>query len=130
MKTAGATKAEFKSHVAHSQFVHQAIKNATNGVGVFQGFEFNAKTPEVGDIIQHNRRGNRFSFNFAKTHSRYESHSFIVIEVGEDTSGKFAFCICGNEDDSVRRSIVRQNPQALIKQRDGSPFISIIKNLK
>jgi hypothetical protein len=130
VKAAGATKAEFKFAMAHSLFVNEAIKNATNGVGVFQGFDITAKPPEVGDIIQHNRRGHKFDFDFAKTHLKYESHSAIVIEVGEDTSGKFAFCVGGNENDSVRRSLVRLNAKGFIKQRDGNPFICVIKNLK
>jgi hypothetical protein len=130
VKSAGATTAEFKFALAHSIFVNEAIKNATNGVGVFQGFDITKKAPEVGDIIQNNRNGNKFDFNFAKTHSKYESHTAIVIEVGEDTTGKFAFCVGGNENDSVRRSIVRLNSQGLIKQRDGNPFICVIKNLK
>lgn len=130
VQQAGATKAEFKFAMAHSVFVNQAIKNATNGVGVFQGFDITAQRPDVGDIIQNNRRNNTFDFNFAKTHTNYESHSAIVMEVGQDTQGGFAFCVGGNESDSVRRSVVRLNAQGFIKQRDGSPFISIIKDLK
>ncbi len=130
VKQAGATKAEFKFAMAHSVFVNQAIKNAISGVGVFQGFDITAQRPDVGDIIQNNRRNNTFDFNFAKTHANYESHSTIVMEVGQDTQGGFAFCVGGNESDSVRRSVVRLNAQGFIKQRDGSPFISIIKDLK
>jgi len=107
VKQAGATKAEFKFAMAHAVFVNQAIKNASNGVGVFQGFDIAAMAPAVGDIIQNNRRGNKFDFSFAKTHTAYESHSAIVIEIGQDTQGGFAFCVGGNESDSVRRSVVR-----------------------
>jgi len=46
----------------------------------------------VGDIIQNNREGNRFDFAFARANPNYISHSAIVIEVGEDTQGRFAFC--------------------------------------
>jgi len=130
VKQAGATKVEFKFAMAHSVFVNQAIKNAINGVGVFRGFDITAQRPEVGDIIQNNRRNNTFDFNFARTHANYESHSAIVIEIGQDTEGGFAFCVGGNESDSVRRSVVRLNAQGFIKQRDGSPFISVIKDLK
>lgn len=130
VKQAGATREEFKFAMSHSVFVNQAIKNATNGVGVFRGFDITAQPPAVGDIIQNNRRGNNFSFNFAKTHSSYESHSVIVVEIGQDTQGGFAFCIGGNESDSVRRTVVRLNPQGLILRRNGNPFICVIKNLK
>ena len=130
VKQAGATKAEFKFAMAHSVFVNEAIRNASKGVGVFQGFNISAQPPAVGDIIQLNRRGHKFGFDFARTHTAYESHSVIVIEVGHDSLGGFAFCVGGNESDSVRRSVVRLDSKGLIKQRDGNPFICIIKNLK
>jgi hypothetical protein len=130
VQRAGATRAEFKFAMAHSVFVNQAIKNATRGEGVFHGLEITAQPPSVGDIIQNNRGGNHFDFGFAKTHTRYESHSVIVIEVGQDTQGRFAFCLGGNESDSIRRTVVRLDSQGLIKQRQGNAFICVIKNLK
>ena len=130
VKHAGASKAEFKFAMAHSVFVHQAIKNADKAVGVFQGFPIDAEGPAVGDIIQNNREGNRFDFAFARANANYISHSVIVIEVGEDTQGRFAFCVGGNETDSVRRTVVRLNANGLIKQRSGNSFISVVKNLK
>ena len=130
VKQAGATREEFKFAMAHSVFVNQAIKNQVRGVGVFQGLDITSQPPAVGDIIQNNRRGNSFDFNFAKTHANYESHSVIVIEIGQDTQGRFAFCVGGNENDSVRRTVVRLNAQGFIKQRAGNPFICVIKDLK
>jgi len=81
-------------------------------------------------IIQHNRRNNTFNFAFAKAHKNYESHSVIVVEIGQDNQGGFAFGIGGNESDSVRRSVVRLDSRGFIKQRAGSPFICVIKDLK
>jgi hypothetical protein len=130
VKAAGASKAEFKFAMAHSVFVNQAIKNALDGQGVFQGFDIPAQTPAVGDIIQNNRRGNKFDFAFARTHKNYESHSAIVVEIGQDNLGGFAFCVGGNENDSVRRTVVRLDSQGFIKQRTGNPFICVVKNLK
>lgn len=130
VKQAGATRAEFKFAMGHSVFVNQAIKNATTGAGVFRGFDITAQPPAVGDIIQNNRSGNAFDFAFAKTHANYESHSAIVIEIGQDTAGGFAFCVGGNENDSVRRTVVRLNSAGFIKQRPGNSFISVIKDLK
>jgi len=130
VKQAGATKTEFKFAMAHSVFVNQAIKNALSGQGVFQGFDITAQKPAVGDIIQNNREGNNFNFAFARKNSQYVSHSVIVVEIGEDTGGGFAFCIGGNENDSVRRSVVRLNSNGFIKQRDGNSFICLVKNLK
>jgi hypothetical protein len=130
VKQAGATKAEFKFAMAHSVFVNEAIKNAANGTGVFQGFDISKQPPAIGDIIQNNRRNNTVDFAFAKTHKNYESHSVIVVEIGQDAQGGFAFCVGGNESDSVRRSVVRLDSRGFIKQRDGSPFICIVKDLK
>jgi hypothetical protein len=96
VKQAGAVKSEFRFAMAHSVFVNQAIKNALNGDGVFQGFDISVQKPAVGDIIQNNRRGNTFDFAFARTHTQYESHSAIVVEIGQDTQGGFAFCVGGN----------------------------------
>jgi len=130
VQQAGATKAEFRFDMSHSVFVNQAIKNAVNGTGVFHGREIDAHAPNVGDIIQNNRGGNHFDFAFAKTHTSYLSHSAIVIEVGQDTQGPFAFCVGGNESDSIRRTVVRLNAQGFIKQREGNPFICVVQNLK
>jgi hypothetical protein len=130
MKRAGATKTEFKFSMSHSVFAHQAIKNAIKQQGVFQGFDINQQAPDVGDVIHYNRDGNKFTFEFAKTHSDYKSHSVIVVEVGEDSLGRFAFCVGGNESDSIRRTTVRLDASGFIKKRDLNPFISLIKNLK
>lgn len=84
----------------------------------------------MGDIIHHNRGGNRSGFALARTHTNYVSYSVIVIEVDQDMQGRFAFCVGGNEGDSVRRTVVCLNSQGFIKQRAGNPFICVIKNLK
>lgn len=130
MKQAGATSAEFKFAAAHSVFVHEAIQNALNSTGVFHGLDISTHPPAVGDIIQHNRGGATHDFAFARTHKNYTSHSALVIETGQDTSGGFALTIGGNEGNSIRRTIVRLNAQGFIKQRTNNPFICIIKNLK
>lgn len=130
VKQAGATKQEFKFAMSHSVFVNQAIKNAVQGQGVFQGFDIAVQKPAVGDIIQNNRNGQTFDFAFARTHSQYTSHSVIVVEIGQDNQGGFAFCIGGNENDAVRRTVVRLNSQGFIKQRNGNPFICVVKNFK
>jgi hypothetical protein len=130
VKQAGATKKEFEFSKAHSVFVHKAIQNALNGEGVFHGLDISAHAPNVGDIIQHNRGGKKFDFAHARKNKNYFSHSVIVVEVGEDTKGRFAFCIGGNESDSIRRTVVRLTPQGFVRQRENNPFICVIKTLK
>jgi hypothetical protein len=130
VKTAGATADEFKFAEAHSTFVHQAIANAIARTGVFQGFKVADQPVGVGDIIQNNRSGNKFGFDFARTHANYESHSAIVVARGEDAKGPFAQTIGGNESDSVRMKRIILNANGTVKQRVESPFICLIKNLK
>ena len=130
VKQAGATASEFKFAAAHSVFVNEAIKNALNGTGVFHGLDISAHPPNVGDIIQNNRGGTTHDYAFARTHKNYTSHSAIVIEIGQDSVGRYALTIGGNEGNSIRRTIVRLTPQGFVKQRPSNPFICVIKNLK
>ncbi len=130
---AGATKDEFKFSHVHSQFVHQAIKNADNEIGVFRAFPINRVAPQAGDIIQHNRRGGAFDFEFARKHRSYVSHTAIVVDDGPklaDENGRFALVVGGNNGDSIRATKVRLTATGLIKQRAASPFICVVKNLK
>jgi hypothetical protein len=130
VKEAGATSAEFFFNPAHSQFVFRCIQNAANATGVFRAFDIETYAPQVGDIIQNNRSGNRFSFQYAASHRSYASHSAIVVEVGTDSRGGYATTIGGNESDSIRMKLVRLNARGLIKQRTSGPYISVIQNLK
>lgn len=130
VRQAGATKAEFTFSPRHSEFVHDAIKNGLNQTGVFRAFSVEDYAPQVGDIIQNNRGGGKFGFNFARTHKGYASHSAIVIDVGVDAKGGYATTIGGNESDSVRRKMVRLDNKGLIRQRTSNPYIAVIQTLK
>jgi hypothetical protein len=130
VKEAGAVKAEFNFNAAHSQYVFTAIQNAVAGTGVFRALPIADYGPQIGDIIQNNRGGNSFDYQFAKTHKSYASHCAIVIEIGTDSKGGYALTVGGNESDSVRKKIVRLNNKGLVKQRPLSPYICVIQNLK
>jgi len=130
VEQAGATSAEFKFNPAHSQFVYAAIQNGLHSTGVFRAFSVESYAPQIGDIIQNNRGGNTFSFDYARTHRSYESHSAIVVETGVDSKGGYATTIGGNESDSVRMKLVRLTNKGLVKQRTNSPFICVIQDLK
>lgn len=130
VKQAGATVEEFHFAATHSTFVRAAIQNAIAQTGVFRAVPIKAEAPRVGDIIQNNRGGETFDYEFARTHSEYASHSAIVIEVGHDSAGLFALTIGGNESDSIRRTVVRLTPSGLVRQRLNNPFICVIRNLK
>ncbi|MFN8640976.1 MAG: DUF2272 domain-containing protein [Candidatus Binatia bacterium] len=130
VKSAGASKSEFVFAAAHSKFVNAAIKNALNRTGVFRAFEVDQVSPQVGDIIQNNRNGKSVTYAFARTHSAYESHSAIVVQVGADHDGHFAMTIGGNESDSIRRKRVALDDEGRIVQRTMNPYICVIQNLK
>lgn len=130
IKQAGATDAEFKFAQSHAKFVNKAISNTLQNVGLFKGRKITDYTPKIGDIIHNNRGGNSFSYDYATNHDSYESHSAIVIEVGEDNNGKYLMTIGGNEGDSIRIKEVRLDNNGFIKQRKNNPYISIIENLK
>jgi hypothetical protein len=128
--SAGATRNEFNFNPAHSQFVYTAIQNGLSGAGVFRAFDIGQYAPNVGDIIQNNRGGNAFDFDYARTHRSYVSHSAVVIEIGADSRGRYALTIGGNESDSIRMKVVRLTGRGLVKQRDISPYICVIQDLK
>jgi hypothetical protein len=132
VKSAGATAAEFDFSARHSEFVFAAIRNFTNGTGVFRGQEVKNYAPKIGDIIQNNRSGNTYDYAFAKAHPGYKSHSAIVVEEGMDGFGRYVRTVGGNESNTVDDKIVRLKSNGLINQPSADPtrFISIIQTLK
>ncbi|WP_294301720.1 DUF2272 domain-containing protein [uncultured Chryseobacterium sp.] len=127
---AGATSAEFRFSASHSRFVYAAIENAAADTGVFRARQLTDYAPKIGDIIQNNRGGSVFDYEYARVHKDYPSHSAIVVEVGEDSSGKYLLTIGGNESDSVRMKEIRLDRNGRIKNRTVNPFILIIETLK
>ncbi|SFN50408.1 hypothetical protein SAMN05421594_3033 [Chryseobacterium oleae] len=126
----GANATEFKFSVAHSKFVYKAIQNATQAAGVFRARKLNEYKPKIGDIIHNNRGNSTFDYEYAKNHESYQSHSAIVVEVGEDSGGRYLLTVGGNESDSVRMKEIRLDKNGFIKQRSINPYISIIETLK
>jgi len=108
--------------------VHWAIANAVAGTGDFRGRDVAAYAPKLGDILHNNRSGHNFDFAYAKTHTAYESHSAIVIEVGSDNRGKYLRTIGGNETDSVGLKEVRLSPSGKVLNGSGL-YISVIETL-
>lgn len=130
VKNAGATTTEFKFAQSHSKFVNKCITNTLQNIGVFRGRKINEYQPKIGDIIQNNRGGNSYTYEYAKINDSYLSHSAIVIEVGVDNKGRYALTIGGNEGDSIRVKEIRLDKTGYIQQRKINPYISIIENLK
>jgi len=97
VKQSGATSDQFEFSLLHSVFVHAAIANADAGRGVFRGHPITAYAPKLGDIIHHNRSGGTLSFEFARAHSGYPSHSAIVVDFQLRNGVRHAVTIGGNE---------------------------------
>jgi len=128
IRSAGATKREFRFSAQHSRFVHWAIQNAETNRGGFRGFPITDCVPTIGDIIQHNRGGTRHDFALAASHDDYPSHSAIVVEEGRDAKGRFVITIGGNESDAIRRKRVSLSPDGLILQREIDPYICVVQS--
>jgi hypothetical protein len=128
VRQAGATAAQFKFAAAHARFVHRAIQNFDQGVGVFHGRDVAGYAPKLGDILQNNRGSHAYDYAYARTHQQYESHSAVVIEVGYDNKGRYLRTVGGNESDSVGLKEVRLTAKGLVKNDHGI-YISIIETL-
>jgi hypothetical protein len=109
--------------------VHAAIANQRKGVGVFRGRDPADYAPKVGDILQNNRDGHVYDYAFARTHTKYVSHSAIVTEVGTDPQGPYLRTIGGNEGDSVGLREVRLTAQGRVRNGTGL-YICVIETLK
>lgn len=79
--------------------------------------------------MHNNRKGNSFTYDFASKNADYESHSAIIVEIGEDSKGKYALTIGGNEGDSIRVKEIRLDTNGYVKQRKANPYICIIETL-
>ena len=126
MKQAGATKAQFPFSFRHGDYIHAAIANAKAGQGAFLGRRIGQYVPKVGDVLQNNRGKHKFDFDYAATHTRYESHSAIVVEVGTDNRGGYLWTIGGNEGDSVGIKEVRLTADGQVKNTTGL-YIAIVE---
>lgn len=128
VKQAGATAEQFRFDPMHSQFVYRAIANAEAGIGVFHGHPVADYSPRVGDILHNNRSGYHYDFAYARKHRSYASHSAIIVEVGEDSQGRYLRTVGGNESDSVGMKEVRLDSDGFVFNNDGL-YTSIIETL-
>jgi hypothetical protein len=129
VRAAGATSTEFKFAGKHSVFVHHAISHP-NLPGAFRGLPVALASVRVGDILQVNRNGNQFDFEFARANSDYLSHSSIVVARGSDANGKFISVVGGNESNSIRQTRLALKDDGTIKQPPKDPFIALLRNQK
>lgn len=128
VRNAGAAYANFRFAAAHSVFCNDAINARLLGRTnrPFWGYRIDEQKPELGDIIQRNRGGNAFSFDFAENHANFVSHSDIVIEVRE----KVVRVMGGNVGDTVSMAgdIQEYELDANGFLKPGQKIIALLKN--
>jgi len=85
VRLSGPDYAAFRFAGAHSVFVHDAIQARLLGRidRPFWGYRIGERKPGLGDIVARNRGGRAYSYDFAESHSLYESHSGFVVEAKE-----------------------------------------------
>jgi hypothetical protein len=129
VKTAGATKQQFRFATMHSEFVYRAINDVGDPQAVFVGREVQKYAPKVGDILQNNRDPKKkVDYGFARSNLHYSSHSAIVCEVGVDMKGRYLRTIGGNESDSVGLKEARLDANGVVKNANGL-YIAVVETL-
>jgi len=127
VRQAGAGDGDFAYSPQHSAYVHAAINHLPSSAG-FNGHDPATYAPKVGDILQNNRAGNSFDFSFAQQKKSYVSHAAVVIEVGNDSLGRYLRTIGGNEGDSVGLKEVRLNANGTVRNASGL-YIAVLECL-
>lgn len=127
---AGATDSEFHFSEAHAVFVHHAIQNAEAGTGVFRGWPISDYAPQLGDLIHGNQPHGTVTFEYARTHSEYHSHSAIIVDLIVENGVRYAVTIGGNESQTVGMHHVELTADGKVKQKTNLPYISVVQNLK
>ncbi len=127
-KQSGATVSDFPFSARHSSFIQKFIQNAQNNTGAFRAHRLTDYSPKVGDILHNNRSDNAFTYDYAATHSQYESHTAIVTEVGSDAYGSYLRTVGGNESDSVGMKEVRLSSKGRVLNPKGL-YISVVETL-
>lgn len=125
VKQGGAGATDFAYSARHSVYVHAAINDSPSSAG-FTGHAPATYVPKVGDILQNNRSGNTFAFEYARRKTSYESHAAVVIEVGSDNAGKYLRTIGGNEGDSVGLKEVRLSAGGTVRNGSGL-YIAVLE---
>ncbi len=134
VKQSGATSDQFKFNLRHSVFVHAAIANADADRGVFRGHRITEHAPKLGDIVHHNRSGATLSFDFARSHADYPSHSAIVVDFDVHNGVRRAVTIGGNEflatgSGTVGKKFFPLDANGFLDQSAiGAKLISVIEN--
>ncbi|MDZ3833439.1 MAG: DUF2272 domain-containing protein [Sphingopyxis sp.] len=120
MNAAGAGD-KFPYSAGHATYINRAIKNAGISSAALIGHRLGEYAPKVGDLVGYWRGGKPISFDNAPKIGWYESHTDIVVEVGNG----FVHCIGGNVLHSVTKRAVRTNASGIVTDRKQNWFVVI-----
>ena len=128
VRKAGPYYATFDFSDAHSEFSHGAIQARILGWTdkPFWGYRLSEMKPTLGDIVHRNRGSGNFSFDYAENHSRFNSHSDVVIEVRD----RIIRVVGGNVSDTVSMTgnVQEYDLDAKGHLKPGQKIIALLKN--
>lgn len=131
IRQAGARDGEFKFSAKHAVYVNWAILNAERNTGLFRGYPIDVYAPKPGDLVSFNRDGGKVTFEQARNEATFDSHSAIVVDIGEHGGEWRAIVILGNNSDgTVGREEFELDASGRLQQRAENPFICLVENLK
>jgi hypothetical protein len=107
----------------------------THGPKPVRGHSITDYAPKPGDLIHHNRSGGTLTFEFAREHDGYPSHSAIVVDFEVSNGICHAVTIGGNEflsggSGTVGRSSFPLDANGFLNQAAIGPrLICVVENL-
>lgn len=113
----------FPYAAAHATYINTAIRNADEGMSTapIVAHRLGDYQPKVGDLIGYWRGDTRVSFETARRIGYYESHTDIVVEVGDG----YAYSIGGNVSQSVTRRQVKLNARGQLADKSANWFVVV-----
>lgn len=113
---------DFRFAAAHARYIHQSIqRKLTQEDGPYWGFRRTEKAPELGDLVCQ-WRVRRRTYDFARDHDAFASHTDLVVAVNEDS----VTTIGGNVGHSVKMKTYRLNSNGLL--RNERKVFALMKN--
>ncbi|PZO50239.1 MAG: hypothetical protein DCF16_13425 [Alphaproteobacteria bacterium] len=118
---AGAA-AKFPYSAGHATYINAAIKNAgASGAKPIIGHKVKDYSPKPGDLIGYWRGATKVSYETARQIGWYESHTDIVVEIGNG----FLYSIGGNVRHSVTRSQFKIDANGRLTDKSQNWFVVI-----
>jgi TIR domain/Uncharacterized protein conserved in bacteria (DUF2272) len=127
VRSAGASADDFPASLSTGA-VTRRLLDANGPEAAFRVHPTESARLLQGDVLIQNVASGTDTLQTVSQSSRL--HAKIVVEVGIDAEGPFAVTVGGNESDSIRKTLVRLNPDATAKQRAANSFIGVIRTTK